>query len=636
MALYEYNGKSYFHTALGKWVDGQSNPVDPEIAKALSDLYPVEEIKAREKTERAGKSPSNKKASKRFVITNNTRVSGATHHSGWHKKASELPYNRSAELTADQKKALSVLESGANVFLTGEAGTGKSFVLREFMRRNKGKNIIVGAFTGIAAINIGGSTLHRIFKAPIGTIKPGDYNTKPSEALVKADVIVIDEISMCRIDLFEYVVRTIAAAERIRQYNENTNALNEGRSPRVLNSKQIIVVGDFYQLSPVIGERDEPTFYSFWNRETICDGFAFASPLWEELHFKNILLTEIVRQSGDSDYIENLNKIRIGDVSGIAWFNENISRTPLPNAIYLCGTNAKANAINRKESDALPGEAKIYTAKSSGTVGDGDKLTNEKLELKVGMQVMTLVNDMHGQYQNGSIGKIVALHDDQVDVRLNNGKHVTVVAYNWEINGFEVQNNKIERVVLGNYIQIPLKVAYAITIHKSQGQTYSNVNVSPDCFAPGQLYVALSRAQTAKGMAFSHTITREDLRTNFNVKRFYENLIVDDSEYPFVKTVMTEFKGVPEPDSEPEFPWPQKERRHSIFEKDMDMSDQKVDSCYMYKAIKNNPSAYAPWTAEEDNQLLHEMADNPTIAQMSNNHERTKGAIRSRIKKLQS
>lgn len=531
MALYEYNGKNYFY-GCGKWMDEVSRPVDPEIADALSKLYPESVIKKREAEQRSKRNQSQKKYGfgRPFSLANAKSTPGKKYvynNSNRHRKATELDYNRSIELTADQKRALEILESGENVFLTGEAGTGKSFVLKEFLHRNKNKNIIICAFTGIAAINVGGSTIHKVFRAPLDTIKPNDYNPHPSEALINADTIIIDEISMCRIDLFEYVVRTLRAAENAHQYHENIKAAEIGKQQSVLPPKQIIVVGDFYQLAPVIDNSSEDLFYTYWDRDTIGDGFAFSSPLWEELNFKNIVLREIVRQSGDPEYIKNLNKIRIGDRSGIEWFNSNISSVPIPGAIYLCGKNRKAKIINQQESEKLPGEPKIYTAAVNGKVVAGDKLTDDDLALKVGMQVMTLINDTNNNFQNGSIGKIVSLGENSVDIRLDNGRQIKVVPYEWEICGYEVHDKKVDRVVLGTFKQLPIRIAYAITIHKSQGQTYPCVNISPDCFAAGQLYVALSRARSAQGMSFEYPIDSGSLLTSFNVKRFYDNLIED-------------------------------------------------------------------------------------------------------------
>lgn len=493
MASFEYKGNTYFYFK-GKWMDAQSRAVRPEMAEELEKLYSEEAIKAREQRQHQK------------------------------KKASPRNIPAKAELTEEQKRALAVLESGKNVFLSGEAGTGKSFVLNEFIRRNKKRNLVVCAPTGIAAINVGGATLHRVFQAPIGVIRPGEFSTKPDEAVMKADIIIIDEISMCRFDLFEYVVRTIRQAEALRQKKENIDAMSGGRTPRLFAPKQLIVIGDFYQLAPVVTAADREVLEQYWEIRNLTEGYAFQSDLWYELDFQNVLLTEVMRQRGNDAYIRSLNRIRVGDYRGIGWFNENVRQDAIPNGIYLCATNRVANDINAKESEALAGEPVTYTAEIKGNVQASDKMTDDELTLKVGMQVMTLVNDAQEGFQNGSIGKVTALKKEAVEVRLNSGKIVKVKPYDWEICGYEVQEEKLEKIVLGNFKQIPIKIAYAITIHKSQGQTYSCVNISPDCFADGQLYVALSRARSVENMSLDHAIRPRALRTSRSVKLFYDGL----------------------------------------------------------------------------------------------------------------
>lgn len=531
MAAFKYNGNIYYY-ASGKWVDSESKPVGPEIKKALNMLYSKSDIahkvEAQKKKQKTANFYGEKKKTdyyaNRVSLYSNQSARRSIEDSGRHKKARVEERRGTKELTADQKKVLALMESGCNVFLSGEAGTGKSFVLKEYIYRNRDKNIIVCAPTGIAAINIGGATLHRVFKAPIGVASPQSYNLTPDEVLVKADIIVIDEISMCRFDLFDYVVRTIKQAEKIRQDKENVEALSRGKTPTLIRPKQIIVVGDFFQLPPVISRSDREVLCQYWDENQLGNGFAFQSRLWEELNFHSVILKEIIRQKGDMDYISNLNKIRIGDASGIEWFNANITKEPIPNSIYLCGTNRAADEINARKAEELPGDYAEYTAEITGKVDAGDKTTEEKLSLKVGMQVMTLINNEEEGYQNGSIGKIVSLDKKFVQVRLNNGETVKVVPYDWEVLGYEIQEDKIEKIVLGKFKQLPIKVAYAITIHKSQGQTYSSANVSPDCFADGQLYVALSRTKTAAGMSLEHPITKRALRTSKLVQDFYASL----------------------------------------------------------------------------------------------------------------
>jgi len=156
-----------------------------------------------------------------------------------------------------------------------------------------------------------------------------------------------------------------------------------------------------------------------------------------------------------------------------------------------------------------------------GDVTEKDMVVAKTLELKLGMQVMTLVNNSSEGYQNGSIGTIVSVNGNNVEVRLQNGRLVTVTPYTWEVYGYEVVEKKLVKVVLGSVTQIPLRVAYAITIHKSQGQTYERANISPDCFSSGQLYVALSRVKSAEGMSLSQRITPFDLKTSAEVQAFY-------------------------------------------------------------------------------------------------------------------
>lgn len=517
MASFNYFGNSYYNVN-GKWVDEDSKPVDSDTAQSLDIMYPHDIVKKMNK-------PAKKRSSGIMATEGGNGFKVIPSAKASHRKAKAQIYEPIVHLTEEQQTAMEMLESGSNVFLSGEAGTGKSYVLNEFIRRyEKKKNIIVCAPTGIAAINVGGATLHRVFKAPIGVIRPGEYNSKPDEAVIKADIVIIDEISMCRFDLFEYIIRTIKYAEELRQTELNKDAFVNGTDFVMGAPKQIIVVGDFFQLAPVIANNDKDILFRYWDEGHYGSGFAFTSTLWQELNFQSIILKEIIRQKGDNSYIENLNKIRIGDLSGISWFNSNVSRRPIEGAINLCGTNRAADAINTEESEALPGEFVEYYSSINGQVNEGDKATADILALKVGMQVMTLINDVSEGYQNGSLGTIVALHDDLVEVKLDNGRLVKVVPYVWEICGYEIQGDHFEKVVLGDFKQIPIKVAYAITIHKSQGQTYSRVNVEPYCFAEGQLYVALSRAQSIEGMSLQGNINRSSLRTSAAVKEFYWSL----------------------------------------------------------------------------------------------------------------
>lgn len=510
-------------------MDANSRKVSDDLSEKLNQVYSASDIIQRENEQK------NKQAHKQngaiLSRNNNCYNKEANTFLGRkstmiHKKARVSEYGNIAKLTDEQKEALKILESGQNVFLSGEAGTGKTYVLNQFIANNRNKNIIICAPTGIAAINIGGSTIHRVFNVPIGVKRPGEYTISPSEALIKADVIVIDEISMCRFDLFEYVVTTIRRADQLKQHKISSEAYQKGNEVEIIKPKQIILVGDFYQLPPVLSEEDKKVLQKFWNKDEseIGNGFAFQSKLWKELKLNNIILTKIMRQKGDTDFICNLNKIRIGDPSGIDWLNENSSAFEIADGIFLCPTNKQVKEINDAKSDSIKGKSKIYEAIASGQLSNADKATDDNLQLKIGLQVMTLVNDVKGRYQNGTIGKIISMSDNSVQVMLKSGEVVEIEPYTWEVIGYEVQDDKVEKIVLGTFQQLPLKIAYAITIHKSQGQTYASANINPDCFAIGQLYVALSRVQEVNNIFLQKNICKRSLITSNDVKKFYSML----------------------------------------------------------------------------------------------------------------
>ena len=437
-------------------------------------------------------------------------------------------------LNKGQEIAMKTLKSGRNVFLSGEAGTGKSYVLNQFIKESVGKNILVCAPTGIAAINVHGSTLHRVFKVPIEPISPKKKPTRTSDVVQKADIIIIDEISMCRFDCFEYVAKSIRLAEEEMKIKNNKKA-----------RKQLIVVGDFFQLPPVITDKDRLVLEKYWGKEfNVGDGFAFQAPMWQEFDFVTVLLDEVMRQK-DIDFVTNLNKVRRGDRTGLYWFGGKSAKQKQP-GIYLCGTNKAATARNSVEAAKLNGASRIYESTIFGTVTSADKMTEDNLEIKYGMQVMALVNDSHNRYQNGSIGTVKAVRSRSVVVNFN-GQEVEIEPYRWEIIDYKIAEteNKVEKVVIGTFEQIPLKIAYAITIHKSQGQTYDAANIDPACFAPGQLYVALSRVKSIEKIYLTAPIHERNMITSQIVLDFYNHATqYDPKQIEFVtKSTKQEGRG---------------------------------------------------------------------------------------------
>lgn len=412
-------------------------------------------------------------------------------------------------LTKCQENALYWLQNGYNVHLFGEGGTGKTYLINTYLEtlsENELKKTIIAAPTGIAALNIGGVTLHRAFKIPIGPLGPKDNPTaKVSESLKTAERVIIDEISMCRFDAFEYVTKCIRLAER--EYDKKI---------------QVIVIGDMLQLPPVITDKDREALEKLWGRK-IMNGFAYSAPLWKSYDFKNCYLDEIKRQANDLDLIENNNKARKGDKSCISWYNS-LKNKKNSSAIHLCGKNKDAADMNQKEIKKFEKVTKYY-ADIEGQVNEADKAVPEVLEVAIGMKVMVVCNGE--SYSNGQIGEVVGVSRDEVEVQINQ-KVCTIKRNLWQIEDYVVEvvggEPRLKKTTIGTYEQMPLKPAYAITIHKSQGQTYENVIIHPQCFAAGQLYVAISRCSTKKGLCFSSKIKEEWLISDIDSVKFYEEL----------------------------------------------------------------------------------------------------------------
>jgi len=421
-------------------------------------------------------------------------------------------------LNDKQLEIFEILKTGENAFITGDAGTGKSYLLREFIEYCKkfGKNVVLCASSGIAAVQIGGVTVHRAFEIKPEPVIP--ETGKMPRIMKAADVIIIDEISMLRIDLFDRVINTIRKAEKL--YHKNI---------------QLIVTGDFNQLPPVITTNDATFLKSRYSLDVINNGaFAFMSPKWEECSFKTLILDEIIRQQ-DKLFIEALNGIRRGDYDAIKWINENALKKPIPGAITLYATNKRANEKNEQELASIKSVDKTYIGITTGRFSDNEKVVPDRLNLKTGARVMSVVNDVYNQkphYNNGSLGTVIRLGDYSVLVQFDNG-HLEDISYNvWESQTYNVitkinpqtmkEEKELSLDIVGTYRQIPLKLAYSITIHKSQGQTYDAVNLEPYCFAPGQLYVALSRVKSIDKLCLLSPIQNSYLITNPKVKEFYE------------------------------------------------------------------------------------------------------------------
>ena len=424
------------------------------------------------------------------------------------KSKASLPGSHSSSaLNEEQRKVFASFVSGANLYITGKGGSGKSFLTRHIIDycHQKGRKALICAPTGIAALNIGGATIHRTFGAPASIIEPGERCRKKNllEIIDAAEVIIIDEISMCRVDLFEYVANTLL---------------------HMKNRKQLVLVGDFYQLPPVLTPKDTKAFSVFYDNRL----YAFESNLWQKLQLQTMELQSSMRQK-DKAFVKTLDNIR----EGIPDFSVFKNSSPDPMALTICGANDEADKINKENLNWLKKQgAKIskIEAKVTGTVDSSEKPTDEILTLCPGARVVMLNNDKDNTWVNGSFGTIIGIKDNELKIRIeDNGSEISVEGYKWAYLEYDVESTEDGKKKLvtkerGLFEQFPVRLAWAITIHKSQGQTYEHVNVSAEnIFAEGQLYVALSRCKTIEGMHISGKLTDSKVIASEAVKHFMKS-----------------------------------------------------------------------------------------------------------------
>lgn len=434
-------------------------------------------------------------------------------------------------LTRGQRDALSVMLSGQSCFNSGGAGTGKSYLVDMFAR-HADKSIIKCAPTGVAAINIGGSTIHSLFGLDVKSdiFTPDDceaiykrfrYSGKNSDMhpLVLADTLIIDEISMCRGDAFAMV------GAAIRGVNRNF----QRRSHVGKKDLQLLLVGDFFQLPPVILNKADIEIKKDKGivkvsaldryRQTYGDstGFPFLCRDWS---FRMNALTEVKRQA-DPQFAASLNRLRRGEADGLRWIEEHSARRPDPDAIWICGTNARADAINREKLAEISASARSFRTEieildpamnRTEAMQYARAISGDSLTLKKGCRVIATANCYDGSdlvYANGMMGTIEDFECTKgkpvANVRLDNGKRVKILPRTWEIKRpvITVSNGKeeLEDKTIAKISQFPLLLGYATTVHKSQGKTLDAVNIDSNCnFMPGQLYVACSRCRDVSRM----------------------------------------------------------------------------------------------------------------------------------------
>ncbi|MFS0734665.1 AAA family ATPase [Microbacterium sp. 1P10UB] len=438
-------------------------------------------------------------------------------------------------LSAEQEALFRLIEdTREHVFVTGRAGTGKSTLLQH-LAWNTSKQIAVCAPTGVAALNVEGQTIHSLFRLPIGLIAGGelDQSDATRKILNAIDTLVIDEISMVNADLMDGIDRALRQAR--------------GRRAEPFGGVQIVMFGDPYQLAPVPPRGDEMryirdhyrSFWFFdakvWAGEVAADGLVDLGRHGAQLHIRE--LVDIHRQS-DPRFKAMLNAVRYGRVTAdIAQvLNDTGARRPPEPVegetpiITLATRNDIVTSINRRHLEALPGRAQTATAEISGDFGRGDAAypADLDLQLKVGAQVMFLRNDASNfgeppRWVNGTIGTVTRIAGGTVRVEVDGETHEVEPAV-WERfrYAYDATSKSLSRDIVAEFTQFPLRLAWAVTIHKSQGKTYERavVDLGSGAFAPGQTYVALSRLTSLDGLYLSRPLRPSDIRVDPDVQRF--------------------------------------------------------------------------------------------------------------------
>lgn len=421
------------------------------------------------------------------------------------------------ELNEEFIRALDLIENtNKNLFITGRAGTGKSTFLRYFRDHTK-KQIAVLAPTGVAAVNVRGQTIHSFFnfKPDITPYKVNEVKPKNINLYKKLQSIVIDEISMVRADLLDCI--------------DGFLRIHGPKKKKLFGGIQMIFIGDLYQLPPVVTSKEKNIF-----KELYRTPYFFDANVFKESEFEFIELEKVYRQT-DAEFLEILNSIRNNTVTQhyIDKLNEKLNPDFTPSEddfyVYLTTTNKMAEKINFERLSKIKGEEFKYYGFIDGEFSETDLPTSIELVLKIDAQVILLNNDIHGRWVNGDIGRVVEIETrrtepDIILVELTNGEIVEVTPFTWEMYEFYYDKDKksILTDVVGKFTQYPLKLAWAITIHKSQGLTFDKViiDLGRGTFSHGQLYVALSRCRSLEGLVLKKPISQKHIFLDRRIVKF--------------------------------------------------------------------------------------------------------------------
>ncbi|MBO6793220.1 MAG: AAA family ATPase [Balneolaceae bacterium] len=399
--------------------------------------------------------------------------------------------------------------TNVSFFLTGRAGTGKSTLLQQIIKESD-KNMVVLAPTGIAALNVNGMTIHSFFGLPSRMLLIRDEavkafwsNSEKRKLIESLDTVIIDEVSMVRADLMDAIDYSL-------RINSNNPQLPFG-------GKQMIFVGDLFQLEPIVSKEKEQRYI----KQFYQSAHFFQAKAFNDFKFITIELDQVFRQR-DENFVKLLDRIRTGvfDHNDLQILNTRV-RKPIEGVLALTTRVDIANEINKKEFLALDGQSHSFQAIVKGNFQTAVNPADQTLDLKIGSQIIFIKNDKEGRWVNGTLGRVHYLTENSIQVELTNGNIYQVDREVWDNvkYSFNSVTNRVEAQRIGTYKQFPLKPAWAITIHKSQGMTFSKliIDFGTGTFANGQAYVALSRVQSLDGLFLKRSVKAEDIMVDLSL-----------------------------------------------------------------------------------------------------------------------